>query len=569
MAATVGHAYVTILPSARGFRRNLEAQIGGDLRAAGRSGGQSYGHALIRAVAPSVDRTSDTIRSGLTGAAADAGRAFVSLGSFGVSAGARIAASLGRVSAYVLPVLVAAIPLAIGAFGALASAASVAAGAIGAAFAGIGIGLTIAAQTERGQKALEEFKKAAKTILQDAAKPMVPAFEGALTQVEGLLRSIKPTMRETFTSLAGVVERAMPRIREAITRVAPVFGELAEAGGAFIDSFTKGLPGVASKLAPALAKVMPEIKEFARWLGKHLAGFLERVLPDIIRLAEDGLPLLKAAIKTTTGAIETFVNIATGVINFLQRLGVWLRTAHVGWLKFRVGVLKALDALPGFNTQAQIAAAKTDLLAAKEGLAAAKAEIMSDKLERLSGDLGSTAADALKAARDFDQLSGAARDVPARVYTEVASNAVAALGEINAVDSAVRSIPSHKSVYIDVAASIGAAAARALRFQTGGFVSGPRYPADQIPAQLTGGEFVMSQAAVSTWGRDLFEALNRGVTPSASASASAAPAAGGGGPGPGPLIGNYTQHFHGGTSAAEVVNKTLFELRRIRVGSGW
>lgn len=49
--AEVASAYVTLIPSAKGFARGIQGEIGGDLRRAGRQGGQDFGGGMKSGVA--------------------------------------------------------------------------------------------------------------------------------------------------------------------------------------------------------------------------------------------------------------------------------------------------------------------------------------------------------------------------------------------------------------------------------------------------------------------------------------------------------------------------------------
>ncbi|MET0490356.1 MAG: phage tail protein, partial [Acidimicrobiales bacterium] len=54
MAVEVGTAYVRIMPSAQGFRRNLERELGGELATSGQTQGKRFGSGLIAGAATAL-----------------------------------------------------------------------------------------------------------------------------------------------------------------------------------------------------------------------------------------------------------------------------------------------------------------------------------------------------------------------------------------------------------------------------------------------------------------------------------------------------------------------------------
>lgn len=66
----VASAFVTLVPSAKGFKGKLESEIGGDLDRAGRDGGERYGNATKGAAAGILSKAGPLLAAAFTGAAA-------------------------------------------------------------------------------------------------------------------------------------------------------------------------------------------------------------------------------------------------------------------------------------------------------------------------------------------------------------------------------------------------------------------------------------------------------------------------------------------------------------------
>lgn len=103
--------------------------------------------------------------------------------------------------------------------------------------------------------------------------------------------------------------------------------------------------------------------------------------------------------------------------------------------------------------------------------------------------------------------------IPQKVATRVAVNKAEALAAVEAVKSAIRSIPSVKNVKVQVnsqGTTQGTGGGRTV-FASGGAVRGPGSgTSDSIPARLSNGEYVVKARSVRKYGTRMLGAINEG-----------------------------------------------------------
>jgi hypothetical protein len=93
MAAEVGSAYVTILPSARGFRRALEKELDTPIRDSGQDAGKKLGDAIASEGSPAGDKFGRNFAKALIPSLDGATSA---VGRFGASMTSALLPSLGQ-----------------------------------------------------------------------------------------------------------------------------------------------------------------------------------------------------------------------------------------------------------------------------------------------------------------------------------------------------------------------------------------------------------------------------------------------------------------------------------------
>lgn len=399
--ANVGFATLTIIPSARGFRRRLESEVSDDIDRVGRDTGDDFGTSFRRSATPHVEETNRTIRRETRRTTDDSrgrfrqftsavGRSFTALGEevgrFNLRFGrfALAAAAIG-------PAVIGALAGISGFLVAIGTAAVTAAGTIASAFAGIAIGATLFAQTARGEAALTRFKAQATAILTDTAAPLLESFHRALPQITGLLNDLRPVLRNVFGTLGAVVSTGVSRAVDAFRQLGPAIGTVTQAASAFFDGFSSTFGLIAQRLTPALQELAPMLQRIASRLGSQLGGALSRLLPQLVRLGERVLPLLPGVLRVITGLFGTLINLGNFFADIFEAVTVTVARLGVAFSQANLRIQQMLDALPGMNRQQQIAAARADVLASKQQLSATKTALFNEESGVLAGTLSTQA----------------------------------------------------------------------------------------------------------------------------------------------------------------------------------
>lgn len=395
--ANVGFATLTIIPTAKGFKKRLEEAVSSDIDEVGRSAGSEFGQSFQRSVTSHVQDTSRTIRDETSGALAATSSRFARFGStvsksFGSIASefarfnVRIAA-IGPALGTLAPAIIAVSVAAVGALVAIGSAAAVTAGAIGSAFAGIAIGAAIFSQTERGEAALAQFKRRAGVILEDAAAPLTESFEFALQVIRGTLGDIKPLLAAVFGTLGGVVERGVTRATNALKELAPAMAAITAAGSAFFDAFTSTFGLIAGQLTPALQELAPTLSVVASILGVQLGSALARLLPMLIDLAERALPVLPVLFRLAAGAIRGLIGAANLFLGAMGGLIIAVNQARIALNKLIIAWLRVVDILPGVNANMAIAISRIRIMGIRAQSAAVHQQFFGNQAAGVSGAL--------------------------------------------------------------------------------------------------------------------------------------------------------------------------------------
>lgn len=301
MAVEVGTAYVTIVPSAKGFARRLQQEIAQEMRQAiepvtreeGERGGRQFSERFSSAVKASL---AGLLRAGLV---------------------AGLISSL----AVVPQVLAAIVPAAHAAAGAIALLPAVglgAAAAIGAlriAMAGLGdvVGEALTGDLEKAKEQLAELPPAAAAVAREFIA-LRPAVDGLRATVAAGL--FAPLIGQV-TQLAAVY---LPTLTARLTEAANIFGRLGVEIGALVAApeFVLDLNATLGQTNAALAGVLagvPALLLAFRDIAAVGASFLPGLTDGFAGLTAEFAGFISRARET--GALAGFIQGALGVFSAL------------------------------------------------------------------------------------------------------------------------------------------------------------------------------------------------------------------------------------------------------------
>lgn len=201
----------------------------------------------------------------------------------------------------------------------------------GAGIGGIVGGAMIASKDARVQGAFKGLAETAKSELQHAAEPFVPAmlnaigiakqgFIGFNADLKGIFSASAGYVKPLTDGLMGLVREALPGIRKAIESAGPIFAklgaELPELGAAFGDMFSSisdHAPEAAAALGfilDGLEVLIPVIGDVIGWLssmfGKMVEGELNIIdMVDKLGTVVPAAALLSKALQGTKERLES------------------------------------------------------------------------------------------------------------------------------------------------------------------------------------------------------------------------------------------------------------------------
>lgn len=320
MAENVGYATLTIIPSARGFRRKLQQEVGADIDAVGRQVGRSFGENLSAAASNAADVDVDTSRAtgkirslvrritrlgqrdvkvdvDVDGAsAARSALAGLGAGLTGVTASAKIFNTAILAAGAALPVLTTAAAVAAAGVGGLAAVATVAGAGI-AAFAVSAVGnlnkVTEAvdeltkvredlneARREGDQAKVNELLAEQARILgklTPAQRGLVKAIQDAKAAYDKFLAATSKPVGEALTAFIRLTRPALKLLTPITLAAAQAIEKLGVKAGKALGS-----PFWADFAATIRENVAPAFDKLGRIGGnvlEGLAGIVEAFLP--------------------------------------------------------------------------------------------------------------------------------------------------------------------------------------------------------------------------------------------------------------------------------------------------
>ena len=468
MPAEVGSAYVSIIPSARGFGRALQRELGNDLNRAGRDAGRRLGDGIEAEAGGRGKRIGQRLikglDSGLAGLAAPARLAtFTAAALSAGSAAATLTTQLVPVAG-----LAAALPAAV--------AGGVAAfGALRLALAGTG-------------------------------KAFSAALGGDAAKFTASLAGLSPAARDTARELRAL-KPALDDLRNSTQQAffAPLTGQVTRLGSALARPLRTGLSGIASELGKGASAVAGFARQ-ARTVDA-LATIFAAVRKSIAALSPALTPVLAGLRDLATAVIGVFPGLASGAASAARSFGAWAQQAAasgkaLGWVQNAVATLRQLGRITanlGQITGAAFRAAGAgggDLLGLLERLTGqASAFTNSTHGQQVLGQIFTELARAARTAAPA--VASLARDLGGLLATMNGANPGAALTGFatslglfaRALTAVITATPGGPAVFTALATSLGAlAAVRLVSSPILGFASA----LTKVPAAVTSAREGMS-----------------------------------------------------------------------------
>lgn len=339
MALELGNAYVTLLPSARGFGKAMAAQVGQEMKGAGADAGQTLGREI----------SAEAAKAAAQGAAAGgttAGRALADAAAAGVSGRRR---ALDRI-----------------------------AGSIGGEF-GKGLREGLAAGVSDTKGAESAGARTARALREGGEKRGEQAGRGVGARFAGGVQSgIASRMRGIAAVIAGGL--AVDRVKDALGESITAASELQQSAGS-VQAVFKGAAGDiarAGKNAEKLGLSMSQYNEMASTVGSSLKNNGDKKFTEHTKnLISLGADLAAMYGGTTKDAVESLSSALRGEFDPAERFGVTLSANAVQAEALATGLIKPVKNLDKIKAaQIRAAGAETAYAAAvkKHGKNSAEAQ---------------------------------------------------------------------------------------------------------------------------------------------------------------------------------------------------
>lgn len=185
--------------------------------------------------------------------------------------------------------------------------AALVAGILGALSVGlIGIGFLIVKSNPRIQKAMESTKKVIGNTLKDAAAPLIPEFEKAITFIGTAFKGAGPQLKEMFTA-----------VKPLIMPLTQAFTELAKNALPGVITGLKASVPIILKIAekaPAMGTAISKFFTIIAQYGPQAADLIGRVMDAITWL----IPVIARVIGWITSFYSTMINAWRSIINAVR-----------------------------------------------------------------------------------------------------------------------------------------------------------------------------------------------------------------------------------------------------------
>lgn len=208
-----------------------------------------------------------------------------------------------------------------GATSLLAGGAALAAGAIAAVpLAFIGLGAVALKENEQVKTAFADMSKEVRSIVTEAAQPLVEPFVQATGQITETFRGIAPQLGQVFENVAPLVQPLVDGFSRLVENVMPGLVSITAAARPVIDALSTGL----GQLGTGVSGMLEALSQGAAGAAQGLSGLLSGVaslLPVIGQfvgaLAQAGGPVLAALARTLAQLASSLLSALTPALTAL------------------------------------------------------------------------------------------------------------------------------------------------------------------------------------------------------------------------------------------------------------
>lgn len=343
--SNVGWATLTIIPSAKGFRRRLSEEIGSPLGAVGDDAGK-------------------TVSTAMSGHGDDAGHRFSRLFGRGLSSG--IGSAFGSLRGQIAANIQGVVVVAAGALAALPLISVAAAGGMVAALSGgfAAVGLIALATTDKMKKRFGAFKTFMVSTFRDAAKPLQPVLDTILSTGHNLIKELAPSFKSFFKTISGPLSVFVKQLGKAFKQLEPVLPPLADAFTRLLKSLGPKLPSIFQALAGGVIAISDAIAANPKAFVNLVVG-VARLAAAFLRLfgviaAHPGIFLgiiavvgvlavaFGGPVLAIAGLVAAIIALATTVLLFFPQIKKAILTAVHAVVNFFTGpFLHFFTSLPG------------------------------------------------------------------------------------------------------------------------------------------------------------------------------------------------------------------------------
>lgn len=305
MAVEVASAYVTIIPSFRGFRKELLREV--------RAAEKGVRANIAAEVDVHVDR--NRVQNALVGAVGSGSAAIFKAGvtagetlASGVASGIRSPQRLLAIAGALLAVAVQYGPV----IGATIGGGIMT--GLGGALAGFGIFL--AAQNENVKKAYGDLFGWMMERLQGVAQPFVDMLLGIVPTIRQTFSQILPYLEDAFDTIAPALGDFFEYLAEAAEKLAPVLPAIAEAFSAILEELGPELPVIFAGLADAFISLADAIADNPDAFVNFVTGVINAVT--VIAQLLGALTRIDQWMREHQGLVDTIAAIFNAIVNPAQ-----------------------------------------------------------------------------------------------------------------------------------------------------------------------------------------------------------------------------------------------------------
>ncbi|MFC5834660.1 hypothetical protein [Nonomuraea insulae] len=315
------------------MRQSIRSHLDGSVKDAD-SSGKSIGSRLVSSVGSAISSGAGAIQNALSSGFQAASSA----------AGPVLTAALVAVVASAAPVVAAALG------GALVLG-------LGAGF--VGIGALLLAENEKIRAQFAKTGNEIKTIMTDAAKPLISVVQEALNAAKGLVKEFNPIFKDAFSQASGPLKEFIGQVKAAVLELKPAVQPIMDAFTGLLGVIGPSLKGIFADIAVSLGDLAKVVLE-----NKSLIGSIFVALLQAIPLVISGISGIIDVWSKMFSAFNGFLPVLTGIFNNVNQVVLGSVERMLGALR---SVGEGLSKIPGMEEFGRKMVAGLDAAIAKVG----------------------------------------------------------------------------------------------------------------------------------------------------------------------------------------------------------